>query len=378
MVMPLVPLFSVSLGATPLLVGAIVAVSYFVALLLAIPLGSLVDSLGARKLIGVSTLAYAAAALFVAVFPGFGGLLAAQVILGASHLLFLVSAQTYVASYSEGQSREQNFGLYTSGVSLGQLIGPPLAGLLIDKHGFEWAFGAAGLTILVAFAASRFLASSSVTRDAAGVVTNDHQPRVAVNKSLRMLLSGYEIRTALLASCGTLFALAVFGTFVPVYLEGLSLSATTIGLMLSVRALSSMLVRPFMPLIVKAIGSRHTTLWVMVLATGLGLGPIGFVESVWAIGLFVCLVGVGAGLTQPLTLVIVAENVLPQLRGYAMGVRLTGNRLAQMISPLAIGAVAGAIGFGSAFVATSFVLGLIIFQLKAWGAAARLKLVDAR
>src|ERR687890_297667 len=60
----------------------------------------------------------------------------------------------------------------------------------------------------------------------------------------------------------------------------------------------------------------------------------------------VVLLGLGLGVGQPLTMSWLAESAPAGLRGRAMSLRLTGNRLGQVLIPSAVGAVAA--GAGSA------------------------------
>jgi hypothetical protein len=50
--------------------------------------------------------------------------------------------------------------------------------------------------------------------------------------------------------------------------------------------------------------------------------------------------------------------VAPEVRGTALGVRITGNRLAQLFVPMAAGLVAGAAGLGAIFVLTGALIGV--------------------
>lgn len=59
--------------------------------------------------------------------------------------------------------------------------------------------------------------------------------------------------------------------------------------------------------------------------------------------------GLGLGLGQPLSLAWVAANAPRELRGTALGVRLSGNRLGQIVVPAVVGALAGVTGLAAVF-----------------------------
>jgi MFS family permease len=81
------------------------------------------------------------------------------------------------------------------------------------------------------------------------------------------------------------------------------------------------------------------------------------------------LLGLGLGVGQPLTMSWLAEVAPAGLRGRAMSLRLTGNRLGQVLIPSAVGAVAVGVGAAGVLAATAAALALV-------GIAARRLAVD--
>lgn len=62
------------------------------------------------------------------------------------------------------------------------------------------------------------------------------------------------------------------------------------------------------------------------------------------------ILGAATGVIQPLSMMAVADSTADETRGRAMGLRLTGNRMAQFMSPLLFGTVVGVMGLGGGFV----------------------------
>jgi MFS family permease len=89
----------------------------------------------------------------------------------------------------------------------------------------------------------------------------------------------------------------------------------------------------------------------------------------WALAVLVVLLGLGLGVGQPLTMSWLAETAPAGLRGRAMSLRLTGNRLGQVVIPSAVGVVAAGVGAAGVLWATAAALALV-------GAAARRLAVD--
>jgi hypothetical protein len=83
----------------------------------------------------------------------------------------------------------------------------------------------------------------------------------------------------------------------------------------------------------------------------------------------VVLLGHGLGVGQPLTMSWLAEAAPAGLRGRAMSLRLTGNRLGQVLIPSAVGLVAAGVGAAGVLAATAAALAAV-------GVAARRLAVD--
>lgn len=90
-----------------------------------------------------------------------------------------------------------------------------------------------------------------------------------------------------------MLALGAHGSYFPVYLESLALSGTTIGLLVSLRALASMAIRPFTSTIVGLLRGRYATMSLTLLFMALGLMLVGVTGNVYWLCLFSILVGLG-------------------------------------------------------------------------------------
>lgn len=349
MVSLFVPLFAVTLGASPATVGGLVSLSFVLPLFLAMPIGSLVDRIGSRAPITVACSLHAILPVLVWAYPSLWTLALVQSLGGVAHLMLIVAAQRYVSGLGRGSRAEKNFGWYSTFQSAGQMTGPLLGGLLIDLAGHEMAFLFAGVLTSVAVVLSRFL--KPTTNSGGGRLSPFGGPG-----QIKELLGNAGVRMAILISCGVLVAQAVRQTFLPVYLEQLEFPATIVGLLISIGALMSMLVRPFMPTIVYRLRGRALTALVMTSVLAIGLGATAFFETFVPLAFCSLLIGLGGGITQPLSIVTVTDHVPATKVGFALGLRLTGNRLAQVVSPALIGLFAEFAGVPAAFIAAASTL----------------------
>ncbi|BAS28257.1 MFS transporter [Limnochorda pilosa] len=377
---PLVPLLAVHLGARAAEVGAVVGAYALVPLLLAVPAGALVDRVGSRRIFLWGSLGIAVGLAAVGAWPSLPVLVVTQAGVGLSQLLVIVAGQTYATSLARGVEREAQLGWYTTLVSAGQLVGPLVGGVLADALGYGPSFRIAAFLGLLPLAVG-FAVHDVPRRSEAGAPGGEARlaeaeppgevrsaPRAARGSAIRRIAGIGGVRLAVVASFSINFAMGARQGFYPLYVQNLGYPATLVGSLLSLRALASMSVRPFMVRIVAAAGGRFRTVFGSMLLGAAAVGITPWTREPLGLALASVALGVGIGLVHPLSMLAVAETVAEEERGLALGMRLTGNRLAQFTSPVLFGAVAEAAGLEAAFVAGGLVLAAATFSLLFWRA----------
>lgn len=114
-------------------------------------IGALSDLMSRRKpfiqagliLMGISTLSFTFAARFT-------DLLLLRVLQGTGVALTIPASMAVMARASTRQTRGGSMGIYSTARMTGFAVGPLLGGFLYDRFGFNWAFYAATLLILIA------------------------------------------------------------------------------------------------------------------------------------------------------------------------------------------------------------------------------------
>lgn len=342
-----VPLYAVALGATPLWVGAIVALPSVLPALLGVSTGRWVDRVGPARWLAIGTAGTASAPLLLALAPGMMVLAVAQLALGTFQLFATVAAQSLVAGLGRDGSMARDYARFTTAISLGRLVGPALVGVAIDLAGFRPAFAlAAGFGAVAAAVAWRVRAGVMWTApDPAPARTTDERGR----DRWPPLLRNVGVQVAVASSAGLFVALSVRQAFLPVALEAHGYSATAIGTLISVGAAATVAVRPAMPRISQALGSTARALVVAMTFVAVGVGLLGLATSPAALAFLLVAAGVGTGVGLPSSIVMVAGRVDPDRRGAALGLRLSLNRVAQLVAPVLVGAVVSAAGFAAGF-----------------------------
>jgi MFS family permease len=157
------------------------------------------------------------------------------------------------------------------------------------------------------------------------------------------------MREAMFASFAVLSTVDVLVTYLPAFGESRGIPPKIVGLLLATRAIASMTTRLLIGVLARGIGPHRLLVLSIVCAAG-SLGLLPAFGAVPVLFVLMVLIGLGLGLGQPLTMAWVAGRAPVGLRGTALGVRLSGNRLGQLSVPVAVGAVAGATGIGAIFI----------------------------
>ena len=339
----LVPLLALRFGTGAGGLGLIVAGASLLPLVSAVPIGTYVDRWGARRVATVGFLGTTLGLLPMAVSPSLLWLVVAFVVGSALQNAFIIGAQALIATLgAAGRSREAAYGWWTTAMAAGQVVGPIVAGVALDAYGAGPAF--AGVAVATATAFVLMLGLRTQARSETVVPPFRWSAGTA-------LLRDRTVGIAILTSGAAVWAMTIHATYLPVHLESLAMSAATIGVILSLRSVAAVVVRPIMPQLIALLGGRERTVVYTLVALSLGLAGVVWSPSPWTIGLWVVLFGAGHGLSQPISMVMVADRVAPRERGSALGVRLMLNRLAQVLAPVAFAVVADRAGLGAMFVA---------------------------
>jgi predicted MFS family arabinose efflux permease len=168
---------------------------------------------------------------------------------------------------------------------------------------------------------------------------------------------------ALLASFAVLSTLDIIVAYLPVYGVANAIPAATVGLLLATRGGASMVSRLFMRPLRRQLSRRRLLIGsvglpaLMLLALPLMGGNLPAIVAIMVV------VGFGLGLGQPLTMSWVATRVPFDIRGTAMGVRLSANRLGQSAVPATVGIISGVAGLTAIFWALAAMLGVAGFVI---------------
>src|SRR5207247_7772541 len=144
-ILPLLPFYAESLGATPSTVGLLVSAYAICQLLAGPPLGQLSDRVGRRPVLLVSQMGTFVGFLILASARTLWVVFLARVIDGLTAGNLTV-AQAYISDVTKPEDRAKSFGIIGIAFGLGFLIGPAVSGLLA-KYDYRYPiFAAAALS----------------------------------------------------------------------------------------------------------------------------------------------------------------------------------------------------------------------------------------
>ncbi|CAL9649788.1 hypothetical protein SUDANB1_06569 [Streptomyces sp. enrichment culture] len=345
MARPAVSYRALALGADERAIGVIAGVYALLPLFAAVPLGRRTDHGRCAPLLPVGVVLISGGCALSGVAGSLWTMAVWSGVMGLGHLCFVIGAQSLVARQSAPREQDRNFGHFTIGAALGQLVGPIAAGALIggeDMAGSSaLALIAAGATAAVAFTSLWRIED----RRTASTSRADKGDRVPV----RGILRTRGVPAGIFISLAVLSATDILTAYLPVVGEHRGIAPSVIGILLSLRAAATIACRLVLTPLLRLLG-RTLLLTVTCLLAALLCAGIALPVPVWALGLLLVALGFCLGVGQPLSMTTVVQAAPDDARSTALALRLTGNRLGQVAAPAAAGLIAGVAGVAAPFV----------------------------
>ena len=227
-VVPLLPLYAESLGATGVWLGVIFA-GFSVSHALSTPVfGWLSDRRGRKPVLSIGLFCYAVISLGYIWADNILQLVLVRFLQGVAGGMIIPIAQTYVGDISPEGEEGKWMGYANAAFFSGFGFGPLMGGILTEHWGMDIAFFTmGGLNLLAFFIVILFLPEISQKKLAAG-------PRLSFKEvsTSRIMLGLFSFRLTLTLGRAALF------TFLPIFMAvGLGLRPTLIGILLAISIL---------------------------------------------------------------------------------------------------------------------------------------------
>ncbi|MDE8588156.1 MFS transporter [Arthrobacter sp. NQ4] len=338
----------------------LLAASYAVfPLLLAVPTGGLVDRLGERRLMAIGSAVVLSCSAFLLLWgSSIVALVIGTALLGAGQLACVVGQQAVVANNAASSRMDSAFGYLTFAASLGQALGPlaiSLVGGASIRPDTQAIFLLSVVMSLVLFATT-FVVPAHVS-------AGKRQAVSAGTGSAVSLLKSPGVARALATSATVLAVVDLTMVYLPALGADRGLTAATVGAMLTVRAVFSMVSRLLLGRVSRRIGRMRLLVVSLALSTA-ALAAAAIPMPAWLLFGVMAVLGLGLGIGQPLTMSWLSAQAPAGQRGRALALRLAGNRVGQVVLPSAIGVVAAGLGAGGVFLASAVVVGGTLLLLR--------------
>ena len=363
-----VPLWALHLNMSPTMIGVAIGAAAVLPLILAIHGGVLMDRLGTRRV----TLFFAfLTTMLIPLYPAmplFGAVVILQMLTGLTTNLNWMGVQTLSCQFTKGDTAA--IGRFSFWSRLGLLGAPILIGVIWDLFGPWGAFlvtsACGGLTLAALFLMGDTRPVSKAPALGAGALT----PRLSDYAKAFALISIPAVAFIVVATFLRISSSGIQTSFYVVYLDGIGFTGTLIGVLIAASELSG----SFGALLAGPMVKIMRTHWVLLLFAG---ASIFFISITPLLGGILVLLFIASalrggcqGLSQPVMFSILSRAVGANEQGMSIGLRTTANRLATMIVPVIMGAIADTIGLEESFiivggflVLSCALLGLIIRRI---------------
>jgi len=342
-------LYALELGADAFAVGLLLAMYAMFPLLLALYAGRVADRYGVRVPLAAGLAGMTLGVALPHVVPTLPALFVAAAVTGAGFIFVQVSMQSLTGSLGTGEARTRYINLYALTIATSDLLGPVLAGILIDSVGHVRTYA-----YLALLNAASLIGVAWMYRRIPPAA-----PRAAGREAEGMtdLLKIRDLRRVFIAGALVFTGLDVFQLYLPVYGHSVGLSASAIGMVLGAFAAAAFVTRALLPTLARRFGEERTLIGALYVAGGaFMLMPSSADALVLAAISFVF--GLGLGLGQPLSVILTCNHAPAGRMGEALGLRIAINNVMHVIVPVTFGAAGAVIGLPPVFWAGSALLAL--------------------
>ena len=366
-------------GSLTLLIGIMIAARQFLTIPMAVYSGSLLDHFGTRRVIIAFGLA---GVFFTLIFPALGpafgltptantlnpgwgfvmAIILLQMVSGWSEATTWMGSQTLVGQLMKGHPVYAGRMIFVA--RIGGFLGPPAIGAAWDLYSAWGGFIFLALWIAGGVIAAYFLPDNTNNRDAGSADASSGQsgniatpPRKTSSDyaaTIRLILIP-AIALVIMATVMRQTGSGIQSSFYVIWLsEEIELSGNLIGWLIgSANAASALSALGMGPLT-----RRYAAHWLLILMIGLSIVAIAITPifgTTYSTLLYITLLaaiairGIGQGLNLPLMMMIMSQNVGPDLQGRVTALRITFNRLGGMTVPLIMGGLAEFVGLANSF-----------------------------
>jgi MFS family permease len=342
-----VPLYAVAVGLNAAEIGLVIAARSVLPTALSIHGGILMDELGTRRVLLWVAVASTLLPLLFPLSGWFGVLTALQLLLGLATSLGMAASQTWSLEVSSGDT--DFLARYSVATRIGTFFGPVVIGAAWDLFGAWVAFVCVALCGAGAIAATAYGSVGAPRQRGIAHGAKALVPRWAPHRQALLLATIPAVAFILAASLLRNASGAIQSSLFIVYLNGVGLSGTLIGLLVAIAELAGVAGS-------LAASRAQRSMPTNRLIVGCIAVPIAAISITPLIGhaflllaIAAAIRGIAQGMSQPLMYAVLSEEVPGGRHGASVGLRNAVVRLNSIVTPAAMGLIAEAAGIEASF-----------------------------
>jgi MFS transporter, DHA1 family, solute carrier family 18 (vesicular amine transporter), member 1/2 len=343
---PVLPLLPATVAAGPAATGILFA-GYAAAMIVVTPVaGRMVDRAGPRRPLLIGLVGLAVATLLFAAGGPYWLLVLARVLQGVAAGMSWVAGLSLIAAVTPLATRGRWMGVAMSTVSLGVLVGPPLAGLLVQSFGVTAPFLLAAAVALADGVVRLLLVRGAerATDDSAGPLTVLRVP------------GSWAVVGAVVLGAATIAAIE---PVLPLHLaEQYGTGPLALGLLFALAVITGAVANPLVGALVGRADAR-VLVGIGVTTSALALAGLSLSQHSWQVWASMAVLGASnAFLLAPATTLIggQGENSTPPALGGAYALFNLAYATGLMLGPLLAGTLTDIVGVPVALAVTAVVV----------------------
>ena len=342
------PLLALRQGHGAIAAGVLVSLFALAPVFLSVPAGRFADRNPLKLPVALSIIVTTTSALLAVAFPVFSILCLAALLIGGAAGSALIALQRHTGRMAANQTElRQVFSWLALSTAISSVIGPFLAGVMIDHADFRATFLLMAALPVLAWILVRRLPESG--RHAA--------PEPAAGEHFWDLLTEPPLRRLLLLNWIIASGWDVHTFIMPLLGHERGFSASIIGTILAVFAAAAAVIRLILPLLAARIREWAVILAAMLI-TALLYGIYPLLSSPLAMGACSLLLGAALGSIQPMIMSALHQVTPEHRQGEALGLRMMSVTAAGVLMPMVFGGAGHAIGLLGVFWGVGLMLAL--------------------
>ncbi|MDI6731067.1 MAG: MFS transporter [Candidatus Margulisbacteria bacterium] len=327
-IIPILPFYSIQLGANPFHIGLLMA-SYSLMQFIFSPIwGSLSDKYGRKPIILLGLAGFSITFLLFGLANSLPLLFASRVLGGILSSACLPTAMAYMADTTDENERGAGMGMLGAAMGLGMVVGPSIGGLFSVWHlGMPFFFSSGLAAVNLAFAAI-FLKESKKQHD---------RSEIKYDRFKHLLsLRGFMAFTFFLVFLLSYSLSGAESTFPLLANIKLGYGAYDMGIVFTFMGLTGVIVQGLLVgKMIRKLGEENV-IKIGLLLSAVGYSLILFAFNHWTLVLFISGAVVGQGLLRPSLASLISKDTELE-EGATMGAMQSVDSLGRILGPVAGG-----------------------------------------